>query len=62
MKAPHQKKGLSWLVKRELAKNKIRGGLLADDMGLGKTFQMILTMGLNLKILVDIGWPIITLN
>lgn len=35
---PYQKRGLSWLLKRE---DTGIGGLLCDEMGLGKTLQMI---------------------
>ena len=38
----YQKKGVLWMLKRELNKtDKVKGGLLCDEMGLGKTFQMI---------------------
>lgn len=46
---PHQKKALSWMVKREQPKTatahyadrSCRGGILADDQGLGKTITTI---------------------
>ena len=39
----YQRKGLEWLLSRELQADeyKIRGGILADEMGLGKTVQML---------------------
>ncbi|KAI1823218.1 hypothetical protein F4861DRAFT_511239 [Xylaria intraflava] len=36
---PHQRVGLTWLIKQEQSPHK--GGILADDMGLGKTIQAI---------------------
>jgi SNF2-related domain len=36
---PHQRVGLSWMMKQEQSSNK--GGILADDMGLGKTIQAL---------------------
>jgi len=36
---PHQRVGLTWLIKQEQSPHK--GGILADDMGLGKTIQAL---------------------
>ena len=43
-KKPHQRKGVTWMLKREITKEPlqgVRGGLVADEMGLGKTIQVI---------------------
>ena len=49
----HQKKGIKWMLKRELKLNKYNpycyGGILGDEMGLGKTIQVIGTMVCNFK-------------
>jgi len=39
----YQKRGVFWMIKRELA-SKYRGGILADDPGLGKTIQTMALM------------------
>ncbi|KAI0392361.1 hypothetical protein F5Y17DRAFT_436767 [Xylariaceae sp. FL0594] len=36
---PHQRVGLTWLIRQE--QSKLKGGILADDMGLGKTIQAL---------------------
>ncbi len=41
---PHQRVGVSWMVKKELSSSPshgVRGGLISDEMGLGKTIQSI---------------------
>ena len=43
-KEPHQRVGVSWMVKKELSPSPsygVRGGIISDEMGLGKTIQMI---------------------
>tara|TARA_Y100000992_G_C21268013_1_gene495044 strand:+ start:146 stop:1606 length:1461 start_codon:yes stop_codon:yes gene_type:complete len=43
-KKPHQRKGVAWMLEREINKcgpQGVRGGLVADEMGLGKTIQVI---------------------
>lgn len=43
-KEPHQRVGVSWMVKKELSSSPsygVRGGLISDEMGLGKTIQSI---------------------
>lgn len=37
----HQRKGVRWLLGREVPTNNHKGGMLCDDMGLGKTVQSI---------------------
>ena len=44
---PHQREGVSWMIKRE--NSKISGGILCDEMGLGKTIQTIYTIVENVK-------------
>ena len=49
---PHQVEGVSWMIDKEIGKNKKKGvlpmgGILADDMGLGKTVQSVALMLLN---------------
>lgn len=38
---PYQKKGVEWMLRREICNQTLRGGILADEMGLGKTLQML---------------------
>ncbi|KAG5366638.1 ATP-dependent helicase fft1 [Yarrowia sp. B02] len=37
----HQRRGVRWLLGREVPTNNHKGGMLCDDMGLGKTVQSI---------------------
>lgn len=37
----HQYDGVQWCLQNELAKSKVRGGIIADEMGLGKTITAI---------------------
>lgn len=43
----HQRKGVRWMLGREVPPNEHPGGLLCDDMGLGKTVQSISLILLN---------------
>ena len=45
----HQLEGVNWMLKRELSKTTIKGGLLCDEPGLGKTIQVLATMYSNPK-------------
>jgi SNF2 family DNA or RNA helicase len=41
---PYQRDGVAWMLNREIAEERPRGGFLCDEMGLGKTVEMIATM------------------
>jgi len=45
----YQCEGIEWCLRRELNKEKVKGGIVADEMGLGKTLMMIGLMFVNFK-------------
>jgi len=45
----YQCEGIEWCLRRELKKEKVKGGIVADEMGLGKTLMMIGLMFVNFK-------------
>ena len=45
----YQQQGIEWCLRRELNKEKVKGGIVADEMGLGKTMMMIGLMFVNFK-------------
>lgn len=64
-KKPHQRKGVQWMLKREILNDplqNVRGGLVADEMGLGKTIQVIGIIISNFKARTLIVLPLALLD